>query len=256
MLPASLPQQGIGAPIGVDTPWTGSILDRAWFTSPDYAVYRQPGNIKVPFWLQPETYYKAPAWYQRDVTVPASWKGKRVVLILERPHWQTMVWLDGKLVGENSSLSTPHEYDFGLLAPGNYQLTIRVDNRVVIDIGTDSSGITDHTQGNWNGIAGKIALRATDPVWIEDLQVYPQSRSLHVKGRIGNITGASGRDTLSLSVEGRRTSLELPGMRKAASSRPRCPSRTEPRRRSRLGTNSVRISILYRRGWVSVIAAT
>jgi Glycosyl hydrolases family 2, sugar binding domain/Glycosyl hydrolases family 2, TIM barrel domain len=211
ILPASLPQQEIGAPIGVDTPWTGSILSRAWFTSPDYAVYRQPGNIKVPFWLQPETYYKAPAWYQRHVTVPASWKGKRVVLILERPHWQTMVWLDGKLAGENSSLSTPHEYEFGMLAPGNYQLTIRVDNRVVIDIGTDSSGITDHTQGNWNGIAGKIALRATDPVWIEDLQVYPQSQSqaLHVKGRIGNITGAGGRDTLRLSVEGYRTSLAV-----------------------------------------------
>ena len=208
-LPASLPQQGIGAPIGVDTPWTGSMLDRSWFTSPDYAVYRQPGNIKVPFWLQPETYYKAPAWYQRHITVPVSWKDKRVVLILERPHWQTMVWLEGKPAGVNSSLSTPHEYDFGLLAPGNYQLTVRVDNRIVIDIGTDSSGITDHTQGNWNGIVGKIALQATDPVWIEDLQVHPQSRSLHIKGRIGNITGAEGRDTLSLSVEGSRKSLDV-----------------------------------------------
>jgi hypothetical protein len=211
MLPASLAQQGIGAPIGIDTPWTGSILDRSWFTSPDYAVYRQPGNTKVPFWLQPETYYKAPAWYQRHITVPAYWKGKRVVLILERPHWQTMVWLDGTLVGENSSLGTPHEYDFGLLAPGDYQITVRVDNRIVIDIGTDSHAITDHTQGNWNGIAGKIELQATDPVWIEDLQAYPQSppQSLHVKGRIGNITGADGRDTLSLSLEGRRKSLEV-----------------------------------------------
>ena len=211
MLPASLPQQGIGMPIGVDTPWTGSILDRSWFTSPDYAAYRQPGNMKVPFWLQPETYYKAPAWYQRHITVPASWKGKRVVLSLERPHWQTMVWLDGKLVAENSSLSTPHECDFGLLSPGSYQLTIRVDNRVVIDIGTDSHAITDHTQGNWNGIAGKIELRTTDPVWIEDLQVYPQSlsHSLLVKGQLGNVTGADGRDTLTLFVEGRRKSLEV-----------------------------------------------
>lgn len=79
----------------------------------------------------------------------------------------------------------------------------------MIDIGTDSSGITDHTQGNWNGIVGKIALRATDPVWIEDLQVYPQPRSLRIEGRIGNITGADGRDTLSLSVEGNRKSLDV-----------------------------------------------
>ena len=211
VLPASLPHRGIGTPIGVDTPWTGSILDRSWFTSPDYAAYRLPGNTKVPFWLQPETYYKAPAWYQRNITVPASWKGKRIVLSLERPHWQTMVWLDGKLVGESSSLSTPHECDLGLLAPGSYQLTIQVDNRVVIDIGTDSHAITDHTQGNWNGIAGKIELRATDPVWIEDLQVYPQSQSqsLLVKGQLGNVTGTDGRDALTLFVEGRRKSLEV-----------------------------------------------
>lgn len=211
MLPAGLPQQGIGAPISVDTPWTGSILDRSWFTSPDYASYRQPGNMKVPFWLQPGTYYKAPAWYQRDITVPVSWKGKRVILFLERPHWQTMVWLDGKFVDENASLSTPHEYDFGLLAPGRHQLAIRVDNRVVIDIGTDSHGITDHTQGNWNGIAGRIELRATHPVWIEDLQIYPQfpSGSLRIKGRIGNATGAGGRDALRLSVEGRQKSLDV-----------------------------------------------
>ena len=211
MLPASLPQQGIGDPITADTPWTGSILDRGWFTSPEYAPYREPGNIKVPFWLQPETYYKAPAWYQRRITVPASWRGKRVLLFLERPHWQTMVWLDGKLVAENSSLSTPHECDFGLLAPGTYQLTIRVDNRVIIDIGTDSHAICDHTQGNWNGIAGRIELRATDPVWIEDLQIYPQSssQSLLIKGQIGNVTGMAGRDTLNLAVEGRQTSLEI-----------------------------------------------
>ena len=56
-LPGSLPEQGIGDDISVNTHWTGSIFDRPWFTAPEYAQYRQPGNIKVPFWLQPEKYY-------------------------------------------------------------------------------------------------------------------------------------------------------------------------------------------------------
>ena len=56
-LPGSLPQQGIGDDISTNTPWMGGIVDRSWFTSPEYAKYRRPGNIKIPFWLQPEKYY-------------------------------------------------------------------------------------------------------------------------------------------------------------------------------------------------------
>ena len=58
------------------------------------------------------------------------------MLHLERPHWETRVWLDGKLLGSNDSLSTPHEYDLGTaLEPGKHRLTIRVDNRLVVDVG-------------------------------------------------------------------------------------------------------------------------
>src|SRR3989304_3856343 len=55
-LPGSLPAQGIGDEVTVQTEWTGVIVDRSWFRAPEYEKYRQPGNIKVPFWLQPERY--------------------------------------------------------------------------------------------------------------------------------------------------------------------------------------------------------
>ena len=64
-LPGTLPQQRIGNPVTVDTPWVGSVFDPSYFTAPEYAPYREPDNIKVPFWLQPETYYAGVAWYQR-----------------------------------------------------------------------------------------------------------------------------------------------------------------------------------------------
>jgi hypothetical protein len=72
-------------------------VDRSWYTGPEYAKYRAPGNIKVPFWLQPDKHYVGAAWYQRAVDVPAAWEGKRLVLTFERPHWETRVWLDGRL---------------------------------------------------------------------------------------------------------------------------------------------------------------
>jgi hypothetical protein len=194
-LPGSLPAEGIGDEISVETKWTGNIVDQSWFTAPEYAEYRKPGNVKVPFWLQPEKYYAGVAWYQRQVEIPPGWRGKRVVLTLERPHWETRVWVDDRAVGTNNSLATPHEYDLGTaLAPGKHRLTIRVDNGLVVDVGVNSHCISDHTQGNWNGIVGDISLRATPTVWLEEVQVYPPptGRELRVVARIGNATGEAG----------------------------------------------------------------
>jgi hypothetical protein len=28
------------------------IVDKSWFTAPEFADYRNPGNVKVPFWHQ------------------------------------------------------------------------------------------------------------------------------------------------------------------------------------------------------------
>lgn len=203
-LPGSLPGQGIGDPITTNTPWTGGIVDKSWFTAAEYAPYRRAGHVKVPFWLQPETYYQGAAWYQRDFESPAAWSGKRVVLFLERPHWETRVWVDDRLVGTNLSLGTPHEYDLGTsLSAGRHRLTICVDNRMVLDVGRDSHSVSDHTQGNWNGIVGTIELRATPPVWIEDLQIYPDAaqRTVEVRGRIGNATGAAGLGLRPMTLE-------------------------------------------------------
>ena len=49
--------------------------------------------------------YEGPAWYQRDVDIPAAWRGKRVTLFLERTHWETRVWFDGQPLGMQDSLT-------------------------------------------------------------------------------------------------------------------------------------------------------
>ena len=204
-LPGMMQAQGFGDEVSVDTLWTGQIVDRSWFTAPEYAKYREPGHVKVPFWLQPVKHYVGAAWYQREVEIPAAWRGRRQVLTLERPHIETRVWLDDRPIGKQDSLSTPHEYDLGTtVIPGRHRLTIRVDNHLVVDVGVNSHSVSDHTQGNWNGIAGRIELAATPPVWVADLQVFPHvaTRSVTVKGRIGNATGRPGDGVLKLAIVG------------------------------------------------------
>ena len=95
-LPGSLQERGFGDEISTNTVWTGSLNDRSWFSAERYAPYRQPGNVKVPFWLQPQKSYVGVAWYQRNVTVPEAWRGKRLVVRFARAHWTTKRWLDDR----------------------------------------------------------------------------------------------------------------------------------------------------------------
>ncbi len=148
--------------------------------------------------------YEGAAWYQRRIEIPESWRGRRVTLFLERCRWLTQAWLDGQPCGGAlDSLIAPHVHELGMgLAPGQHTLTLLVDNTKRIDLGPFVSALYGGTQGNLNGIAGKIELRATRPVWIDSLQVYPQlaRRTLLIRAKIGNATGQAGSGTLKVGI--------------------------------------------------------
>ncbi len=213
-LPGALQNQGYGDDITVDTKWTGDVGAERWLSGPQYAPYRQPGNIKVPFFLQPEKHYVGVAWYQREIEIPKAWEGKRIVLTLERAHWETRVWVDARDYGTNTSLCTPHVYDLGTqLSPGKHALTLRVDNRLVVNVGSWAHSVSDHTQGNWNGVVGRIGLSATSPVWLDDVQVYPdpERNSALVKVKVGNATGQPGAGTLTVDGQARPVKWDATG---------------------------------------------
>ena len=214
-LPGSIQEQGFGDIPGPSTPWTGHIQQSEW-NKPKYAPYRADNNFKMPFWLQPERYYKGAAWVQRTVQIPNSWQNRRITLVLERPHWETTVWVDAQKIGSANHLSTPHRYDLSeWLPPGEHRLTIRVDNREVVDVGPNSHSISDHTQSNWNGIVGTLQLQAQSAAWIDDVQVYPDLKTgaAKVSVSIGNRTGKplSAALQFDLSCQGRTVkSLTMP----------------------------------------------
>ena len=184
---------GKGEPVTVDTKWVGGIVDRSWYTDPRYAPYRKAGEIKLPFWLTQTLVYHGAAWYRRVVEIPPDWSGRRIVLSLERAHWETRLWVDSAEVGMRNSLAAPHEYDVtSFISPGRHAITLRVDNRIRdIDVGSNAHSITDHTQTDWNGIIGRIVLQSGSPVFIENLAVFPDagSRVFTIVVRLRNATG-------------------------------------------------------------------
>jgi hypothetical protein len=146
------------------------------------------------------------AWYQRDVEIPREWAGKRVTLFLERCHWETRAWLDDHAAGMRDSLCVPHIYDLGAVSPGRHRLTVRVDNSLKYNMGKDAHSTSEQTQSNWNGMIGRLELRATDPVWIEDVQVYPDvdRRLAKVRVVVGNAISETAQGRLELQFPGRR----------------------------------------------------
>lgn len=117
-------------------------------------------------------YWNGPAWYQRRVTIPESWKNKRVTLFLERTK-NVRVWVDDQDCGSDDSLSAPQIYDLtDAMTPGSHVLTILVDNAKLPPVGP-AHAVDERTQTNWNGIIGRIELRATDSLWLDEIQVYP-----------------------------------------------------------------------------------
>ena len=170
---------------------------------------RDPGHLTRAYW------FIGPVWYEREVSIPEEWKGKRVTLFLERCHWETQAWVDGYPLGLQNSLSTPQVYEVGQprqagVTPGRHRLTIRVDNRRGIDVG-ESSAVTEQGPGNWNGIAGSMELRATDAVWIDKVFIYPDlPRNLvHVRLRIRKARASRRRQNSRWRLVGPKVLLDI-----------------------------------------------
>ena len=174
-LPASMPQQLKGDDISVDTKWVGSLYDSSYFFNPYMKKYRNPGkDMKLQFFLTPDKHYVGKAWYKKTVKLPEDEAVPMYALYLERPHITTEVWVNGEKVGRGEkSLSVPHVYFlYGVLKPGENTIAICVDNDPeTVKVGIDSHSVSDQTQGDWNGIVGKIELRPFNA--FDYVAVYP-----------------------------------------------------------------------------------
>ena len=190
----------------------GKGIEKKWFAAPLPETITLPGTTDEAHKGKLNTQTKeterlsrlysftGAAWYQREVTIPECWKNRHVTLFLERTK-VTEAWWDDAHLGRRDSLAAPQVYDLGTISTGKHRLTILVDNKNLPKVAYGPGHqISEHTQTNWNGIVGRIELRATDKVWIKDVQVYPDVKNRRIKARItlGNQTGqpASGQITL------------------------------------------------------------
>lgn len=125
--------------------------------------------------------FEGAVWFMRTFTA-GDWTGEQTMLTLERTR-KTTVYLDGRPIGHQESLCTPHRYFLPPVHAGEHTLVIRVDNT---DYPTRGGHLTSpDTQSNWNGITGEISLTVAHTL-LTDLTVRSDLRRgcLRVHGHI------------------------------------------------------------------------
>jgi hypothetical protein len=67
-------------------------------------------------------------WYRREFTIPAAWKGKRVLLHFGAVDWEATVWVNGKRLGVHRGGYDPITFDLtgALTASGSQELVVGV----------------------------------------------------------------------------------------------------------------------------------
>jgi beta-galactosidase len=186
--------------LGLDGPWNFKLLsnpgedDLAWVKpgSPFGETINVPGtwtlqgydkphytNVQMPFQAVPP---HAPAdnptgLYRRTFTLPAEWKGKRVVLHVGSAESCCLVYLDGVFVGMGKDTRLPSEYDLspflnsvaggGSDAAGTHTLCLKVVRY------SDASYVEDQDQWWFGGIHRSVYLYATEDCYLLDVEAVP-----------------------------------------------------------------------------------
>ncbi|MDE6098764.1 MAG: beta-galactosidase [Muribaculaceae bacterium] len=109
--------------------WNYAILPKGQSVPENYQ-----GEILVPFCAESslsgvgrEVGENNELWYQREFMVPASWKGRRVILNFGAVDWKCDVWVNGTLVGGHTGGFAPFGLDItDALAKGRNELVVRV----------------------------------------------------------------------------------------------------------------------------------
>lgn len=92
-------------------------------------------TIIVPFAFETklsgigDTSFHPEVWYRKSFTVPAAWKGRRVLLKFGAVDYRAWVWLNGRSLGYHEGGNVPFSFDITpVMAAGANTLVVRVED--------------------------------------------------------------------------------------------------------------------------------
>ncbi len=102
--------------------------EKPGFDDSKWAPASVPHSFSTPYWGD-NRFYVGYGWYRREVTIPQSWKGKRVFLDFEGVFQECELYVNGKFVGKHRGGYTGFEFDItDFVKPGKNLVAVRVNN--------------------------------------------------------------------------------------------------------------------------------
>ena len=127
--------------------------------------------------------YVGKATYERDIEIPSAWAGRRVEIFLERTKILD-AYLDGKFFAYSDTLAAPARLTLPAgMKPGRHRLRLVVDNSWKKLLVTGHQ-VSEDTQTNWNGVMGRMEMRAYGALSIVQVKAFPSAAEGKVTAKV------------------------------------------------------------------------
>lgn len=187
--------------IRVPLSWEMANYGKPVYTNVGYPFSNNPPNANSGMSQYGVTDDNATGFYRRTITIPETWKDKRVFVHFDGVYSAAVVWVNGKYVGYSQDSNTDAEFDItGFVTTGDNQLSVRVYRWC------DGSYLEGQDMWHLSGIHRDVYLVATPKVFVSDhyitssLSSDATSGSMTVKMKVDNRDNVSATKTLQVSL--------------------------------------------------------
>ena len=187
--------------IRVPLSWEMANYGKPVYTNVGYPFQDKAPNANVGWEEYGVTDHNATGFYRRTITIPETWKDKRVFVHFDGVYSAAVVWVNGKYVGYSQSSNTDAEFDItDFVTTGDNQLSVRVYRWC------DGSYLEGQDMWHLSGIHRDVYLVATPKVFVSDhyisstLNDNATSGSMSVKLTVDNRNAVSANKTLQVSL--------------------------------------------------------
>ena len=187
--------------IRVPLSWEMANYGKPVYTNTGYPFENTPPSATVGYTNYGVTDHNATGFYRRTITIPETWKDKRVFVHFDGVYSAAVVWVNGKYIGYSQDSNTDAEFDItGFVTTGDNQLSVRVYRWC------DGSYLEGQDMWHLSGIHRDVYLVATPKVFVSDhyitssLNSDATSGSMSVKLTVDNRNTVSANKTLQVSL--------------------------------------------------------
>ena len=187
--------------IRVPLSWEMANYGKPVYTNVGYPFQDKAPNANVGWEKYGVTDHNATGFYRRTITIPETWKDKRVFVHFDGVYSAAVVWVNGKYVGYSQDSNTDAEFDItDFVTTGDNQLSVRVYRWC------DGSYLEGQDMWHLSGIHRDVYLVATPKVFVSDhyitssLNSEATSGSMSVKLTVDNRNNTSATKTLQVSL--------------------------------------------------------